>query len=67
MYGIGKIALKVVTVAAIAFGVGYTKYRLNGGEPLRKLYKEVKAERLAAEANRTKAMGKAIEVTGTVE
>ena len=50
MSGVLKIVGKVALVFAGGITLGYAKYRLEGGTPITKLYREVKTERLAKEA-----------------
>lgn len=66
MVGIGKIVTKAALVLAGAVALGYAEYRLKGGEPIHKLYKEVKNERLAWEAVEAKRTGKVITTEGSV-
>lgn len=69
MGNVGKIAVKVAMLLGGAFVLGYTEYRIKGGKPIHKLYKEVKNERLAAEAAAAtaKADGTPIKAEGTVK
>lgn len=48
MMSILKTVAKVGIVLAASFALGYGEYRLKGGKPIRKLAREVQAERLAA-------------------
>jgi hypothetical protein len=45
-----KIGGKVLAVFIAGMVLGYTEYRIHGGEPIRKLYHEVQDERKAKEA-----------------
>jgi hypothetical protein len=65
MSGVLKIAAKVGVVLAASFALGYAEYRIKGGQPIRKLYREVQAERLAAMAAAAKA--EPIRADGTVK
>lgn len=48
MMSIWKTMAKLGVVLAASFALGYGEYRLKGGKPIRKLVREVQAERLAA-------------------
>lgn len=65
MSGVMKIVGKVALVLAGSVALGYTEYRLKGGEPVTKLYRDVKSERLAMEAAKAKMSGKYIVVDKT--
>ena len=68
MGNVGKIAIKVALTLGGAFVLGYTEYRIKGGKPIHKLYKEVKNERLATEAAAVaQADGTPIKAEGTVK
>lgn len=41
---VGKAGLRVAKAAAVMAIAGYLKYRMDGGEPIHKVYKKVKAE-----------------------
>lgn len=60
MSGVLKVVGKVTVVLAASIILGYVEYRYNGGKPMRKVYKEVKDERLAAEVAKSMAQGKGI-------
>ena len=63
----GKVIQVVVGVLVVSTVAGYAEYRLKGGEPIRKVYKQVKEERLRAEAvEQAKKQGTIIKATGTV-
>ena len=65
MNGVLKIVGKVALVLAGGIALGYAEYRLKGGEPVTKLYRDVKAERLAMEAVKAKVNGKYVVVDKT--
>ena len=65
MSGVLKIAAKVGGVLVASFALGYAEYRIKGGKPIRKLYQEVQAEKLAALAAAAKAAP--IKADGKVE
>jgi len=65
MIGVWKIVGKVALALASGIALGYAEYRLKGGEPVTKLYRDVKSERLAMEAARAKMSGKYIVVDKT--
>lgn len=69
MGNVGKIAVKVALLLGGAFVLGYTEYRVKGGKPIHKLYREVKNERLATEAAAAAAKtdGTPITAEGTVK
>ena len=68
MGNVGKIAIKVAAVLVGSFALGYAEYRIKGGKPIRKVYQEVKKERLAAEAAAVaQAQGTPIKAEGTVK
>lgn len=60
MSGVMRIVGKVAFVLAGSVALGYAEYRLKGGEPVTKLYRDVKSERLAVDAAKAKMSGKYI-------
>lgn len=65
MSGVLKIMAKVGLVLAGSFVLGYAEYRIKGGKPIRQLYQDVQAQKLAAAAMAAKA--NTIEADGTVK
>ena len=65
MSGVLKIVSKVALVLAGSVALGYAEYRLQGGEPGTKIYRDVRSERLAMEAAKAKMSGKYIVVDKT--
>ena len=61
---IGRIVKRVIFTLTVSAVIGYAEYRLKGGEPITKLYREIAKERMAAET--AKARMDSIVVEGTV-
>lgn len=64
---VGSVLGKVAVAIVAGFAVGYAGYRLQGGEPICRIYKEVKRERLNAEAAAKRHYRKPIVADGVVK
>lgn len=64
MSGVLKIMAKAALVLTGSLVLGYAEYRIKGGKPIRQLYQDVQAQKLAAAMA---AKANTIEADGTVK
>ncbi len=53
---VGKVLGRIALGLGVSTAMAYANYRINGGPPIREVYKQCREERIRAEEEKVKAM-----------